>query len=82
MLPDFLSSSYASYKEDTTRFARWLACTATAKGYFEDSLIPRTNTHNLAPPSGRLKGKARKEVNDAKKAAQNDVNERVSKYLQ
>ncbi|KAE9993616.1 hypothetical protein Vi05172_g7776 [Venturia inaequalis] len=62
MSSEFLSSSYSRYKEDTTTFAKWLACTAQAVGYSEDSFTDRTNSGKLAPPTGRLKGKARKEA--------------------
>lgn len=62
MSSEFLSSSYSRYKEDTTTFAKWLACTAQAVGYSEDSFTDRTNSGKLPPPTGRLKGKARKEA--------------------
>ncbi|RDI84382.1 hypothetical protein Vi05172_g5646 [Venturia inaequalis] len=68
MLPDYLSSSYARYKEDTHTVASWLANTAAKHGYsdFTSFSMPIEGPK----PSGRLKGKARK---GAKAVAANTI---------
>lgn len=63
MLPDYLSSSYARYKEDTHTIASWLANTAAQHGYKDGSSVKPVEVKK--PAQGRLKGKARKEAKAA-----------------
>ena len=65
MLPDFLHSSYQSYKEDTDILAKWLAVKAKQCGYPPDLLSSASQPH---PPSKKLKGAARKKAKKAKNA--------------
>ncbi|KAF7920882.1 uncharacterized protein EAE98_008911 [Botrytis deweyae] len=69
MLPSNLAGSYRRYKEDTNVFATWLLNTAETCGY-NLGYVDETPKPQLAQPSTRLKGKARKE---AKKAAANSA---------
>lgn len=69
MLPSNLAGSYRRYKEDTNVFATWLLNTAETCGY-NPGYVDETPKPQLAQPSTRLKGKARKE---AKKAATNSA---------
>ncbi|RMZ42085.1 hypothetical protein AFCA_006829 [Aspergillus flavus] len=62
MLSELLTSSYLQYKEDTNAVASWLASTAKRCGYAVDQL---TQTRK-EKPSGRLKGKARKQAKSQK----------------
>ncbi|TGO48355.1 hypothetical protein BOTNAR_0479g00010 [Botryotinia narcissicola] len=64
MLPSYLAGSYRRYKEDTNVFATWLLNAAETCGYNpgDDNETPKPQ---LAQPSTRLKGKARKEANKA-----------------
>ena len=64
-LPDFLSSSYKQYKEDTNCFTTWLHQTAKACGYSSHATqisgaSTVSNQSEPANPSKRLKGKDRK----------------------
>ena len=73
VLPNFLHSSYQTYKDDTDFIAKWLAVKAKQCGYPADLLSPPdlpTSMPQPARPSQRLKGAARKK---AKKAAQETV---------
>ncbi|TGO42342.1 hypothetical protein BHYA_0009g00210 [Botrytis hyacinthi] len=65
MLPSYLAGSYRRYKQDNNVFATWLLNTADTCGY-NPGYDDETPKPQLAQPSTRLKGKARKE---AKKAA-------------
>ena len=73
MLPDFLSSSYKRYKQDTALFTTWLAKAAASIGYKPEAKEQQRFTPNKAAkpssqvqnvenlkPSARLKGKDRK----------------------
>ena len=70
MLPNFLQSSYLTYKEDTDVLAKWLAVKAKQCGYPADLLspsdppIPSTQTN---PSSQRPKGATRKQAKRAGK---------------
>ena len=55
-LPDFLFDTHKRYKADTNRVAAWLVETAQKCGLTLDS------QPSSSRPSGRLKGKARKEA--------------------
>jgi len=71
MLPNFLQSSFKTYKEDTNTIAAWLASKAKQCGYNSD-LIDHTDEQGSSgsqPPqaSGRLKGNARKKAKNAAK---------------
>ena len=76
MLPNFLQSSYQTYKEDTDFIAKWLAVKAKQCGYPGDLLstpdppAPPASRSQPARPSQRLKGAARKK---AKHAAQGNA---------
>lgn len=54
MLPDFLQSSYQTYKQDTDILAKWLAVTAKQCGYPADLLSPSdpatSSAQNLPSP--------------------------------
>ncbi|CAG9992199.1 unnamed protein product [Clonostachys byssicola] len=63
MLPPALKSIYQQYKADTDAVATWLATTAKARGYVQGL----GSAASGGAPSGRLKGKARKQ---AKQVAQ------------
>lgn len=70
MLPNFLQSSYKTYKEDTDYIAKWLAVKAKQCGYPADLLCPPdppTSLPRPARPSQRLKGAARKKAKNAAK---------------
>ena len=70
MLPDFLQSSYQTYKEDTDNLAKWLAVKAKQCGYPADLLStpdPKTASSQPIRPSQRLKGAARKQAKLAAK---------------
>lgn len=70
VLPNFLQSSYQTYKEDTDFIAKWLAVKAKQCGYPADLLSPPdppTSLPQLARPSQRLKGAARKKAKNAAK---------------
>lgn len=72
MLPEFLTSSYKRYKEDTSVFTTWLSQTAKACGY-RPSTKPNTAptaTANISK-GPRLKGKERKLAKEAAKAKGN-----------
>lgn len=63
MHPDFLSSSYKLYKEDTNTIASWLKTTAEACGYCVDSSLPSSavaNSEQKKSGKKRKKGKKRK----------------------
>ncbi|KAF7952395.1 uncharacterized protein EAE97_001892 [Botrytis byssoidea] len=77
MLPSNLAGSYRRYKEDTNVFATWLLNAAETCGYNpgDDNETPKPQ---LAQPSTRLKGKARKE---AKKAAIDSTPILQTKYI-
>ena len=62
MLPDFLHSSYLIYKENTALVATWLAEKAKQRGFSADLLCNQAAKQSQPKPSGRLKGKARKEA--------------------
>lgn len=70
MIPPLLQSRYKTYKEDTDNVATWLANQAQQCGY---SAIPLGGSET-PQPSGRLKGKARKQAKEAKQtpASQHD----------
>ncbi|RMJ04643.1 hypothetical protein CDV36_014687 [Fusarium kuroshium] len=57
MLPSSLKSIYRQYKADTDSVATWLATTAKANGYVDD-----TGNGGASTQSTRLKGKARKQA--------------------
>jgi hypothetical protein len=59
-LPDFLFDTHKRYKADTNRVAAWLAETAQKCGLNLDT------QPSASRPSGRLKGKARKEARNAR----------------
>ena len=61
MLPQFLQSTYKSYKEDTDIFANWLANRAQGHGYPIDNF----NLDVSKRPATRLKGKAREQGKEA-----------------
>ncbi|KAL8685162.1 MAG: hypothetical protein Q9218_007938, partial [Villophora microphyllina] len=68
MLPDFLQSTFRTYKEDTNAVASWLAVKAKQCGYSAD-LLTKSDAQSAKPK--RLKGKARieakrKEVREGK----------------
>ncbi|KAB8222410.1 hypothetical protein BDV33DRAFT_201398 [Aspergillus novoparasiticus] len=65
MLSELLTSSYLQCKEDTNAVASWLACTAKRCGYAMDQLKQTAKEE----PSGRLKGKARKQAKSKKSSA-------------
>lgn len=70
MLPNFLQSSYQTYKQDTDLLAKWLALKAKQCGYPADLLSPPDPPASLpqpARPSQRLKGAARKKAKSAVK---------------
>ena len=72
MLPNFLQSSYLTYKQDTDILAKWLAVKAKQCGYPADLLSPShppTPSTQPKPPSQKSKGAKRKQ---AKKAAKED----------
>ncbi|TGO12718.1 hypothetical protein BTUL_0083g00210 [Botrytis tulipae] len=77
MLPSNLAGSYRRYKEDTNVFATWLLNTAETCGYNPGD-GDKTPKPQLAQPSTRLKGKARKE---AKKAAIDSTPILETKYI-
>ena len=62
-LPPFLFDTHKRYKEDTNRVPTWLAETAQKCGYY----CLNAGAHE-SRPSGRLKGKARKEAREKQKA--------------
>ncbi|KAM7191228.1 hypothetical protein V8F20_009406 [Naviculisporaceae sp. PSN 640] len=64
MLPPVLLSTYRQYKRDTNYIASWLAATAKARGYPLDSASSNHVGDEEGTPSGRLKGKARKEAKE------------------
>lgn len=77
MLPNFLQSSYQTYKEDTDYIAKWLAVKAKQCGYPADllsTLSPPSTSSHPARPSQRLKGAARKKAKNVAKgeAAQSE----------
>ncbi|KAE8313100.1 hypothetical protein BDV41DRAFT_537549 [Aspergillus transmontanensis] len=53
MLPNFLQSSYARYKNDTNSFATWLLDAASKCGYRSGGLT------SIAPPANKGKGKGK-----------------------
>ncbi|KAM5453518.1 hypothetical protein MaudCBS49596_002721 [Microsporum audouinii] len=63
MLPNYLTSSYLQYKEDTNAVASWLAKTAKKCGYEMDLQKDKTGQRKK---KGRQKGKARKTARKAK----------------
>ena len=66
MLPQPLRSTYKTYKEDTDSVAAWLAVQAKKCGYSADLLDQQGSEAKVAPrPTGRLKGKARKQAKGA-----------------
>ena len=70
MLPNFLQSSYLTYKEDTDVLAKWLAVKAKQCGYPADLLSPSdppTPSTQPNPPSQRSKGATRKQAKHAGK---------------
>lgn len=70
MLPNFLQSSYKTYKEDTDFIAKWLALKAKQCGYPADLLSspdPPTSTSQPVRPSQKLKGAARKKAKNTPK---------------
>ncbi|KAK2765534.1 hypothetical protein FQN54_008388 [Arachnomyces sp. PD_36] len=68
MLPDFLTSSYKRYKEDTNVFTTWLAQTAKSCGYHLETKPTSVPTETVNVPKGpRLKGKERKLAREAAK---------------
>ena len=70
MLPDFLDSSYRRYKHDTAKFIKWLSETAEKCGY--TTVSPQSGLapdKAAAPPTRRLKGKARIEAKRAEMEA-------------
>ena len=72
MLPDFLQSSYLTYKQDTDILAKWLAVKAKQCGYPADLLSPSDPpTSSIQPnsPSQRPKGAKRKKAQNAGKKA-------------
>ena len=72
ILPDFLQSSYKTYKQDTSTVATWLATKAKQCGYPADILSRRdsaSQSSTNALTSGRLKGAARKKAKEASKKA-------------
>ena len=70
MLPNFLQSSYLTYKEDTDILAKWLALKAKQCGYPAD-LLSSSNPPTLSTqpnrPSQRPKGAIRKQAKHAGK---------------
>ena len=74
MLPNFLQSSYLTYKQDTDVLAKWLAVKAKQCGYPADLLSlshqPIPSSTQPQSPSQRPKGAKRKQ---AKKAAKENV---------
>lgn len=85
MLPDFLQSTYSTYKRDTDAIANWLANTAREYGYapqvLEDdktTVQPLPESQSVCQPSvhgqsKRLKGKARKLAKEAAFTASNSL---------
>ena len=70
MLPNFLQSSYLTYKEDTDVLAKWLAVKAKQCGYPADLLSPSdppTPSTQPSPPLQRPKGATRKQAKRAGK---------------
>ena len=70
MLPNFLQSSYKTYKEDTDIIAKWLAVKAKLCGYPADLASPHYPSSVPPKPvqhSQRLKGAARKQAKNAAK---------------
>lgn len=70
MLPDFLQSSYLTYKQDTDILAKWLALKAKQCGYPADLLStsdPLTSSTQTKRPSQKPKGAARKQARHAGK---------------
>jgi len=65
MLPTPLLSTYAEYKKDTNSVATWLASTARANGCPATHLSQPWDPQEIPKPSGRLKGKARKQAKEA-----------------
>lgn len=53
MLPEFLQSSYARYKTDTTAFATWLLETANQCGYQPPALSATAPTATKGKRKGR-----------------------------
>ena len=88
MLPNFLQSSYQTYKEDTDILAKWLAVKAKQCGYPADLLSPPdppTASSQPARPSQRLKGAARKSAklavnSNAASSHHSDSAENAPKY--
>ncbi|KAJ4020230.1 hypothetical protein NW752_005337 [Fusarium irregulare] len=62
MLPDALMKGLRQYKSDTNALAAWLASTSRLCGYKCDFPNQKSFPDGENPPSGRLKGKARKEA--------------------
>ncbi|KAJ4118720.1 hypothetical protein NW768_010780 [Fusarium equiseti] len=62
MLPDVLIEGLQQYKSDTNALAAWLASTAKVCGYKCDIAHQKPLGSESHAPSGRLKGKARKEA--------------------
>ena len=60
MLPEFLTSSYKAYKDDTTIFVTWLYETALKCGFRSPN--SRREQKPTSKTSNRLKGKARKQT--------------------
>ena len=85
MLPEDVFGRYRRYKEDTDIFATWLSTQARACGYQH----PGQRRDKLQTPqmqstkaSTRLKGKARKEANEAeKKREQRALQSKVKQRL-
>ncbi|THZ32733.1 hypothetical protein D6C89_00239 [Aureobasidium pullulans] len=85
MLPNFLQSTYSTYKRDTDAIANWLATTAREYGYSPQVLEDDKTTvqpllesqsvcqPSVQAPSTRLKGKARKLAREAASAAANSL---------
>ena len=70
MLPNFLQSSYLTYKEDTDILAKWLALKAKQCGYPADLVSPSnppTPSTQSNRPSQRPKGATRKQAKHAGK---------------
>ena len=70
MLPNFLQSSYLTYKEDTDTLAKWLAVKAKQCGYPADLLSPSdypTPSTQQNNPSQKPKGAKRKQVKHPEK---------------
>lgn len=89
MLPNFLQSSYQTYKEDTDILAKWLAVKAKQCGYPADLLSPPdppTASSQPARPSQRSKGAARKQAklavkSDAASLQHSDSTANAPKYI-